>query len=982
MADPADYHYRHQDDDEPTPTNNSSSSPWTFPPPEQHRPNTSRQLSLPRALYGDQSSIFGSGSSSSHRSVSKHRQRPALSIRSATPTDTLDSDSPSHLSSLPNRSAARQYEDEIRATSDRRRLPRVEKDADDPSTPPVSGTGLERQHTATSTTLSRLFAVHAAVSPDVSRSPSYAQPALPYVRQQYNHETAALPEHLYSRGLLGGRHSDITVNAFGKQYKLHRLILDRAPFFSTALSEPWLESNAKDMTVKPDEIDSNITQHAFELALKRLYGCPSMHEEDANAVGLFATGCWLEMVDLIDISIESMLRQMTPETLAPLINLVTRNYYGRAGDKILASAKAMLCRDGWRMPLRYWDGVPADIAREIIGGDGFYIDGEWERWVLSKRVIDRRLRAFAIDAGLHEPSNRRRIIRAPASLATMAIRFDSVSRRSAPAAFSPGMPDAFAKYITLYTHPSIEPLLVLLDEGIHYIHLDFEQLQYIRQAKDVMGVPVMPEKVVSNALWQQMELRQRVMNARDTDLELGIAVQATEDQAGGDRTMSISNPATPPEGKGKQRATDTTSTTAVRDFEDHAVEDDHDSQSWDGTGRPRKFWIPSSDCNIVMGGAAEAIVATPSNSHVNRHTGRFSLVLNAEDVPWASDFATAALPRPGTSDGTTEVPPPAISYTHLPPFRFSAEFPAPRLLKERKRVYSRTVFYAGSLWNIYIQKVASARHTKQLGVYLHRAKERETEEVVYGSSAQIASVEGRIGHLEREMLSSTSRDERRRLRRQTLPNDGTHLADPHEADESSGSAGDIDSALAGASASSSLPEPSSRHHHRKTGQSSIPPPSSSIASDHLFHSDSLASPTTPLSSSSSDSETSSSLPIRSTRPVSQTSTLPPYTDARPTIKTYFKIYSPSRGGRMLSVYESAPDKFNFSQSWGWKSSTLMLEENGFGIGGEVGSMAEGETREVGVLEERDGDAGVERDGGRGGEKGDGRLRFMVVIGNV
>jgi len=54
--------------------------------------------------------------------------------------------------------------------------------------------------------------------------------------------------------------------------------------------------------------------------------------------------------------------------------------------------------------------------------------------------------------------------------------------------------------------------------------------------------------------------------------------------------------------------------------------------------------------------------------------------------------------------------------------------------------------------------------------------------------------------------------------------------------------------------------------------------------------------------------------------------IPSYTDSRPTIKTYFKIFSPSKAGRLLSVYESAPDKFDFSQSWGWRSSTLMLDE--------------------------------------------------------
>lgn len=79
-------------------------------------------------------------------------------------------------------------------------------------------------------------------------------------------------------------------------------------------------------------------------------------------------------------------------------------------------------------------------------------------------------------------------------------------------------------------------------------------------------------------------------------------------------------------------------------------------------------------------------------------------------------------------------------------------------------------------------------------------------------------------------------------------------------------------------------------------------------------------------------------------------TMPAYVDGRPTIKTYFKIYSPSKGGRMLSVYESAPDRFNFSQSWGWKSSTMILDD------GMLGYEAAGEPKKPG------------------------NLRFMVVIG--
>ncbi|KAI8972670.1 hypothetical protein BDB01DRAFT_839278 [Pilobolus umbonatus] len=55
------------------------------------------------------------------------------------------------------------------------------------------------------------------------------------------------------------------------------------------------------------------------------------------------------------------------------------------------------------------------------------------------------------------------------------------------------------------------------------------------------------------------------------------------------------------------------------------------------------------------------------------------------------------------------------------PFRFSVEFFDVPSLKHGMRVYSETVFYAGSNWNMYIQKTRSPRKgVLQLGVYLHR----------------------------------------------------------------------------------------------------------------------------------------------------------------------------------------------------------------------------------------------------------------------
>ncbi|KAF2848648.1 hypothetical protein T440DRAFT_469992 [Plenodomus tracheiphilus IPT5] len=849
------------------------------------------------------------------------------------------------------------------------RIEQAQKSADDPTTP-LETEGrirttmdlMRAEHTVRAD-ISMLFSESVAVSG--SRAPSYSNATGPLYLRACN-EAIPLPDHLYTRGLREGRHSDITVIAFGQQYNLHRLILDRAPFFTTALSEPWLESRSKEVALHPEQIDSNITQASFELAIQKLYGVDISKESDAEAIGLFATGCWLEMQELIDAAIESILRQMAPETLAFLIRLVTTNYYGRSGDRILESAKAMLSRNGWEMPLKYWDDMPGDIIRELIGSDGFFVDSEWDRWVLSKRLLDRRLRQAAVEAGLMQ-RGQRPVPQAPTSLRMMAVRFDGVYRQNALTA-SHSSSDAHADWLALYTSPDIERILVLLDEGIHYIHMEFEQLEYIKNARDIFGLPVMPERVISNALWQQLALRQRVLNTEESAQELGLVQSPPEPEVTNVATKTGSDA----KAKGKQ-----TAAPMEEEF-------DPESDSWDGNGKPRKFWIPSSDCNIVLGNGADPVVTT-SNSF-QRHASRLSATIQPEDAQWATDFAStpSTFTNPNTRMDFTQRPisagggnagqPKPIAYTEYPPFRFSAEFPNPRFLKEKKRVYSRTVSYAGSLWNIYIQKVRSAKNV-QLGVYLHRAKEREGDEAGHSNSLNQqnnSSVDERIGQLEREMLLRSERRDRRRSARV--------FADATAEEDTSGSGGDADSSLPSVGLHNPLFAHNSLGRRRDTrfsplstrGISNFQSPNPSTSPADAESTDSPAFPQSMYthsdhSSSSSDEDDTTylnpSLTARTQRITrNPTPTMPSYIDGRPTIKTYFKIYSPSKGGRMLSIYESAPDRFNFSQSWGWKSSTLMLDEISSG-GGEDGV------------------------GGIGGvaakaKKTDGKLRFMVVIGNL
>ncbi|OJD31402.1 btb poz-like protein [Diplodia corticola] len=980
------------------------------------------QSAIPAQLYptttpSPRASLFSAGPPAS--SPPSNSSRPLLA--------------PQPISSPPSSRRSARFDLELPSSS-RPPIARVEKDVDDPTTPVGSRRSNDRSDYQNLTTLSRLFA---GTPPASARS-------IPYSRMQSTSAAGMIPgslsHHVYSRGLLDGRHSDIIIVAFNKRYRLHRLVLDQAPYFCSMLSGPWRESRAEEVTLHPEELDHCITEAAFELTLKRLYGYDISDEEDVECLGLFATACWLEMQDLIDSSIDSILRRMHPDNLGPLIKLVTLQYYGRAGERLLASAKAMLCRDGSEMKLKNWDEIPGEIAREIVGGDGFYIHGEWERWVLAKRLLDRRLKKVAAEFSLIK-SAKSRSTKAPDMLGLMAVRFDSVYRQNA---ITTGLSrqenpqDEQQKWMSLYTHHDIEPLLVLLEEGIHYIHLEFEQLQFIRTARDTFGLPIVSEKAITNALWMQMELRQKVRSANPQDMELGLSKPAEPDQPYRPSSKSSAS------SKGKQSMEPSTPDSEL---------DEMDSGSWDANGKPRKFWIPSADCNIVMGGAAEPVVTTTSASP--RHASRLSATLQPEDVQWATDFSVMPdanrIPtpfRPGSSGGMPTSRPKGISYTHFPPFRFAAEFPNPRLLKEKKRVYSRTVFYAGSLWNIYIQKVRSSKNP-QLGVYLHRAKEYSAEDCA-NTGEVLTSASARIGELERRILVGGTGSERSSRRSRQAEQVATAMMGiSPEDDNTSGSGGDGDVV-----ASPTTTGPSRTGERSRRQQPAAPTQDLSSTAglpewmrtpwttadtddngseddsdaESLTHSQYVrhrlpgnpyyhhpAAPAPARSASASTSATfapsTSSKHGHDQRPApnqtSASATIPPYIDGRPTIKTYFKIYSPSKGGRLLSVYESAPDRFNFSQSWGWKSSTLMLDDTAAAAGGPtnaaaaVGAAAADPTGDVVVgegVEQQEGDVtavGAGSEGGGGGassaaawkdrgrsKKGDGLLRFMVVIGNL
>ena len=207
-------------------------------------------------------------------------------------------------------------------------------------------------------------------------------------------------------------------------------------------------------------------------------------------------------------------------------------------------------------------------------------------------------------------------------------------------------------------------------------------------------------------------------------------------------------------------------------------------------------------------------------------------------------------------------------------YRFSTEWWSVHALKEKAKLNSVTVSYAGSWFNVYAQVVR--RKGLQLGVYLHR--QSMVDPIPVASAPP--------GTRERAHTTSSS---------------GPPV------NNTSNSAGQITrySPFTGA-VSTSFPGPYAL-------------PSASTPR--------LASP---LSTSTSMSNLRSGISNAAThaqyRPASPSSTNAPkveFRDPRPVVRAYFSITCPSATGTSATMFTSGPDDFGVSQSWGWKSSTCL-----------------------------------------------------------
>lgn len=225
-------------------------------------------------------------------------------------------------------------------------------------------------------------------------------------------------------------------------------------------------------------------------------------------------------------------------------------------------------------------------------------------------------------------------------------------------------------------------------------------------------------------------------------------------------------------------------------------------------------------------------------------------------------------------------------WSPYPPCRFSVEFWDYDALKEKNRLYSSTIWYAGSLFNVYIQIIRKkGQGQTQLGIYVHR--QSSIDPIPHPSAFVVpTSPPDTRENSDRDLEVAVVRVGGRHYRSGSL--------------QSSGSPGPP------------LHYSPSIHPLVHAASATFSPISARPSSPIVSSSGSPSSPNALLGSFSGSSPS---------RAPSQ-----PYRDPRAMIAAHFMVNCASATGSSQTRFSSAPDVFSIGQSWGWKSSSLRTEE--------------------------------------------------------
>ncbi|WVO17887.1 hypothetical protein L204_105585 [Cryptococcus depauperatus] len=411
------------------------------------------------------------------------------------------------------------------------------------------------------------------------------------------------------------------------------------------------------------------------------------------------------------------------------------HFYGVVGNKIGEACVCWLAR--WGVDLlcaevetpgcayRIWAhrGLPARFVRALLSSDYFFISNEMERYLMTRHVLELRRRGWE----------------------------DEMEGRG-----DLSLGEEYEQGWEEWEEDEREIQMVFA-EGIRYCHMTFDNLSTIASNIDSQtNLPYAPLSVLQAAHWSAADLKARVtahekaniINNNSEKDELGLTQSTSvivETIRRRRRPKPRSRVPSPAASWGPLTSSSMPlSTPPAATFDTVQLSLDSLSQCvWypipsDETHRMGASGLLSANASAVNAVAGIAgvpdfgpdlIDAVPQESVLSSmarvphgEKNLFGLINGKAtgseiEEKWVSEVGGFGLLNLGLglSNNIKEQ-----KWTNIEPFRFSVEFWDVDKLGEKERYYSATHFYAGSLFNCYIQMIKRKEKGVQLGIYLHR----------------------------------------------------------------------------------------------------------------------------------------------------------------------------------------------------------------------------------------------------------------------
>lgn len=310
-----------------------------------------------------------------------------------------------------------------------------------------------------------------------------------------------LEEYMYQKAFVEANFSDVTLKSFGKEYKLHKIILCRCSFFATMLGGLWNCGEREKHTFDVNfDHDKNMTQGAFELAIKSLYGNKDYQKTEGDDLfNLLAVANYLDLPDLVEFCVSEVIESIDQHNAGTIAIFCCDYEYGRSTKKILEGCKSFLCSELYHMSgqgadMSMFENYPASVMGEVLSSDGLFVPSEWERCQLFVRYYFCKADWFT-NVNQYDGSK----------------ELDDDENEEAVGPLQAQMEE-------------IDRIRAALNEGIHFCHIPAAKILELESKKDVRQRPLFSKQVLRDGLWLQVEQKMRITSADEFSDDLGLAV--------------------------------------------------------------------------------------------------------------------------------------------------------------------------------------------------------------------------------------------------------------------------------------------------------------------------------------------------------------------------------------------------------------------------------------------------------------------------